>query len=213
VRVLVLLAACAYLLATVALTVEAAEDDVLTGDVTVAHHIQDTNFSGVADIVDALNRAGQAGPLVVLAILIAAGLVATRHYSESLLMVSAVCVHAINYTIKHIAASPRPTPDLVRVTDHASGFGFPSGHAMATAVYFGIIIYLAWRRVRPRALRLAIQSVAALLILGIGFSRVYTGVHWPSDVLGGYLWGALYAVIVIVVFDRLCPIAAVSGAE
>jgi undecaprenyl-diphosphatase len=209
---LVVLAAGAYLLAAIALTVEASEDDVLAGDVAVARWIQNTNVPGVQHLVDALNWVGQAGPLVVLAWLVVVGLLVTRHYAESLLMVSAVGVHLLNYTLKHLAASPRPTPDVVRVTVHASGFGFPSGHTMSSVVYFGIIMYLAWRIVRSPALRLTIQTLSLLLMLGIGFSRIYTGAHWPSDVLGGYLWGVVYVVFVVSSFHRCCPLVACRAA-
>jgi len=203
---LIVLVVGIYVFATFALTVEASEDAVLPGDTAVARRLQNVSIPGGQAMVDALNWCGQAGPLVVLAVAVGVGLLVTRHYAEIVLMMSAVGVHLVNQTLKHLVASPRPTPDLVRVSGHESGFGYPSGHAMATVVYGGIITYLAWWCVRPRALRLTIQAAAVLMMLGIGFSRVYVGAHWPSDVLGGYLWGILYVVVVVAIFHRRLPV-------
>lgn len=71
----------------------------------------------------------------------------------------------------------------------AGGFSYPSGHAFAAFVFWGFVIYLAWRHRLPGALRWTIISVAALMILLIGVSRVLLGVHWLTDVAGGYAAG------------------------
>jgi undecaprenyl-diphosphatase len=124
---------------------------------------------------------------------------------EALLVLPTTFSHAINWFLKAAAESPRPTAQHVRITDPSAGFGFPSGHTMATVVFCGVIIYLAWRVIDHRQLRLAVQALAVAVVLGIGFSRIYSGAHWPSDVLGGIMWGAFYTAIMVVIFHRFRP--------
>ena len=83
----------------------------------------------------------------------------------------------------------RARPDLWLTGSEPSGMSFPSGHATFAMVFGGILIVLIGEAVSDAPARRAIQLVLILLILAIGASRVYLGVHWPSDVLGGYLFG------------------------
>lgn len=74
----------------------------------------------------------------------------------------------------------------------AGGFSFPSGHATAAMVFFGYLIYLAWKDIRSLAGRLAATVVCVLMILLIGVSRVYLNVHWLTDVMGGFTAGFVW---------------------
>ncbi len=83
----------------------------------------------------------------------------------------------------------RARPDLWLTGPEPSGLSFPSGHATFAMVFGGILIALVGEAASPAPARRAIQLGLILLILAIGASRVYLGVHWPSDVIGGYLFG------------------------
>jgi undecaprenyl-diphosphatase len=101
--------------------------------------------------------------------------------------------------LKHLIARPRPelVPHLVQVTNAS----FPSGHAMvSSAVYLTLALMLAegvevdgWR---GRAARVAVVAFFSALAVLIGMSRVYLGVHWPSDVLAGWCFGTAWALLV-----------------
>ena len=85
----------------------------------------------------------------------------------------------------------RARPDLWLTGPEPSGLSFPSGHASFAMIFGGILIVVIGEAVSPAPARRAIQLFLILLILAIGASRVYLGVHWPSDVIGGYLYGGV----------------------
>jgi membrane-associated phospholipid phosphatase len=185
------------LVAAVLLTGAAAGPSVLPGDVAIARAIQDGNLPGAAAVAWLGNTAGELGTAVVLATMLAIALAFTRRWRETLLAVGMVLGRGLNPLLKAIADSPRPTPDLIDVTSRAHGLGFPSGHAMGATLLFGGIAALAHALVSHRRLRRLIQTIAGFMILATGFARVYVGAHWPSDVVGGYLWGTVLLLVIL----------------
>ena len=102
-------------------------------------------------------------------------------------MVSGV---ALNLTLKY--AFVRPRPEFANAYYHETGFSFPSGHAMLAVVFYGLLAYLLVCTI-PRWKWQAIFVLgAATLALLIGFSRLYLGVHYLTDVLGGWAAGSLW---------------------
>ena len=87
----------------------------------------------------------------------------------------------------------RPRPQIFEWGTHASSFSFPSGHAMSSVIVYGTVAYLAARLQRNVQARVLTFSLAALIILMISASRVYLGVHYPSDILAGLLIGVAWA--------------------
>jgi undecaprenyl-diphosphatase len=140
--------------------------------------------------------------------LVAVALMSRRRYAEAILVLPATGTHAVNALLKNVIQSPRPTNDHVAIHDHAAGFGFPSGHTMAVVVFCGVVAYLAWRLIERRRYQYAVHTIVALAVIGIGFSRIYSGAHWPTDVLGGYLWGTFYTGALVLLFHRIQPRAA-----
>ncbi len=98
----------------------------------------------------------------------------------------------------------RPRPDLVPRLDGAGGFSYPSGHAMLAPLVFGLGAFLLTRGAPPTVRRLTLVA-AALLCLGIAVSRVYLGVHYPSDVVGALLAGTGWAALGVADYSPLDP--------
>ena len=91
----------------------------------------------------------------------------------------------------------RARPDFALFPPAASSAAFPSGHALHAFLFFGFLVYLCHAHVQQSKLRYVLQGLIALLALAIGLSRVYLGVHWPSDVLGGFLYGGIFLWVVV----------------
>lgn len=98
----------------------------------------------------------------------------------------------LNLTIKNIFQRPRPLKyRLIEET----GYSFPSGHSMASMAFYGFIIYLIYKNVKNRYIKWTTIVFLSLLIVSIGFSRIYLGVHYTSDVLGGFLLTIAYLIV------------------
>ncbi|MBI2849468.1 MAG: phosphatase PAP2 family protein [Chloroflexi bacterium] len=111
---------------------------------------------------------------------------------EAILIPVAGLLTLINTILKLAIERPRPSADLVRVLSHERDYGFPSGHAFFAILVLGLLAYLVFINMKNNRLRTIFLVGLIALILLIGASRVYLGVHWPSDVVGGYLIGGAF---------------------
>jgi undecaprenyl-diphosphatase len=117
-----------------------------------------------------------------------------RRWRDALaLLVSVVGSSLVTDSIKELVGRARPG-ELVRVYNEV-GYSFPSGHATAAVALYGFIAYILWRDYRSHLDHRITLSIAAILILAIGFSRIYLGEHYSSDVIGGYVVGALFLTV------------------
>lgn len=171
----------------VVLSVLAAGDGVLGGDVRVARWVQKADGTVPETLADVGNWIGAYTPGAVIALAVVIWLGGLRRAQDALLVVAVMGIRALNTTVKGWIDSPRPTSDLVRVTEHADGLGFPSGHASGAMLLFGALAWVSWQNIPPGPLRSAAVAVLIAIILVVGAARIYTGAHWPSDVIGGYV--------------------------
>lgn len=80
---------------------------------------------------------------------------------------------------------------------------YPSGHAMSAMAFFGFLIYLIFKLRMPKILKYALIFLFAFLIVSIGISRIYLGVHFPSDIAGGFIAGFIWVVFCVLIFDLI----------
>jgi len=94
------------------------------------------------------------------------------------------------------------------VSEKTSSAAFPSGHVIAAVLVYGFIFYLASFLIPARPLRLLVQASCVIVMVLTALQRVYAGVHWPSDVLGGLLFGGLLLALLIWSHRRFHSLAA-----
>ncbi len=99
----------------------------------------------------------------------------------------------ISQILKMVVQRPRPLLCYRLVKE--TGYSFPSGHSMVSMVFYGYFIYLLWKSKKAKSLKNSLTLFLSILILGIGFSRIYLGVHYASDVIAGFSLGAFYVLM------------------
>ena len=105
-----------------------------------------------------------------------------------------VIVTILNQVLKAILQRPRPTE--FRIVEE-TGYSFPSGHSMASMAFYGYLIYLIYKHIENKYIKWTLIALLSILICTIGVSRIYLGVHYTSDVLGGFLISISYLIIYI----------------
>jgi membrane-associated phospholipid phosphatase len=184
------------------LTATAFGAETPPGDVAVARWIQ----SAPGPTGEWLGWLGYwigSAPLVIaLGVVLVATLWTRGHPRLAVFAFGILFFRAANPVLKAIVASPRPTDGDVVVRELASGYGFPSGHVMGATLLYGGIIWLAERTVRRPVARRLVQAIAVVLVFVTALGRVASGAHWPSDVLGGLLWGLAGLVALAIVVEH-----------
>lgn len=110
------------------------------------------------------------------------------------LVINLLGITIINNLIKVIVARPRP--DINRLVTE-TGYSFPSGHSITSMVFYGYLVYLIYKYINNKKIKIPLMIFLILLIPIIGLSRIYLGVHYTSDVLCGFLLGIVYLILFI----------------
>jgi undecaprenyl-diphosphatase len=172
------------------LTVAARGPGVLPGDAEITRTIQAWPSAALDRLAVAFTAIGSVWPgepLIAAAIVVC--LLVGGALQAATFIALAAFASSINVLTKKIVASPRPTTDLVQVIQIANGSGFPSGHAFSATLLYGAVWIVLPSIVLNRLVCRLLRGITFLVALGICWSRIRLGAHWPSDVLGGILWG------------------------
>jgi undecaprenyl-diphosphatase len=171
-------------------------------DIEVSRMVQSIRSPFMDLVMTGLSALGTIGPLVLAVLLVARYMVHLCKNVSAMLAVASLLSYPLNVLIKNGVERVRPTSALIRILSPAGGYSFPSGHAMISMTVYGTLAYLLWVHSTARHRRL-IPAVTAVVILLIGLSRIYLGVHWFSDVFGGWVAGAILVLAVIRIQKRL----------
>jgi membrane-associated phospholipid phosphatase len=196
-----------YMLALAAFAVLAAFAHIYAyfgWDEILALRLQHLNVPGLASLMRIVSLFGNGVIPWTMTILTMLIFLFLKHRSEGIgLILSAGGGDFMNFLIKLLIARPRPTADLVRVSVSLRTESFPSGHVTFYVCYFGFLFFTAYALLpRGSMVRRLALFVTALPVALVGFSRVYLGAHWPSDVLGAYIFGGLWLALSLDIYRR-----------
>ena len=127
--------------------------------------------------------------------------VLAKRRTDALVTFMVLIVELLGVAVKELVGRERPMYSILQ--DTPTNPAFPSGHALHAMVFFGLLFVLAQTFAGSRRKTLFVRAGLSLLILACGASRVYLGVHWPSDVFGGFLLGGLGLAVLLLVRNRL----------
>lgn len=123
-----------------------------------------------------------------------------RFRTELLLMLAVVAGSFIlNFLLKW--QFQRDRPEIYRLAE-ATGYSYPSGHAMSSVSFYGVLAYLLWRYMPSRAGKMVLLAAVIAVIAAIGLSRIYLGVHYPSDIVGGYFAATFWLSLCVAFYER-----------
>lgn len=137
-------------------------------------------------------------------ILIGTGLVAIfsfyigKRKKESLILaVSLGSGYILEQIIKFLIQRPNPGMDIIQSMDYS----FPSGHAIYSVILFSLLIYFYKDRIKNKTMKIFFILINVLIILFVGFSRIYVRAHWFTDVIGGYATGFFIMTVILWIFE------------
>lgn len=133
--------------------------------------------------------------LTVVAIILIKGL-----KNKLFLLTGIVGTAGLNVVLKHIIQRERP--NINRLIPE-KGYSFPSGHSMMSMAFYGMLIFLIFKYVKNTALKWTLIVILTILLSTIGITRIYLGVHYPSDVIGGFLVSLTYLFILTEIYNKV----------
>ncbi len=178
-------------------------NELETFDTVVGELIRGFATPSLTRVAIIITHLGSASIEIGLMIIVGAFLLfRLKHTRETVLLaISLSGAWLLNTILKELFRRARP--DIVHLVQ-AGGYSFPSGHAMVAAAFYGVIGYLLWLNLRKRSKpSWYIIVLTFALILAIGISRIYLGVHFASDVIAGYAAGGVWAIACIVALKEL----------
>jgi len=176
-----------------------ADHETLRFDSAVRSYVHQYASPGMTRVMSALSFVGEDVLTVTAVICFAVFLWLGWRRAALWLLTTMLGALVLDLALKYAFHRTRPTPFFGALP---RTYSFPSGHALFSFCFFGVMAGLWADRIRSLGLRVLLWTIASLLILSIGISRIYLGVHYPSDVLAGYLAAAVW-VSTMIAIDRL----------
>lgn len=164
---------------------------IINADIAGHNIIQTKLKSDTATIIAKfITNFGSATYLIVISIILL--VIIKNKKIGSLIILNLALQSILNLVLKNLLRRPRPIGyNLIDET----GFSFPSGHSMAGMAFYGFLIYLIYKNIKNKYVKWSVIIFLGVLIVSIGASRIYLGVHYTSDVLAGFLISIAYLVM------------------
>lgn len=175
--------------------------DIIRFDSQVISLVQGRESLLLTSVMKVLSFIGSAPIIIIVSLFILFFLYKVLKHRHELILFIGVMVGSpiLNFILKELFKRARP--DFYRLVE-ISGYSFPSGHAMNAVTFYGILTFLLWRHIPVRWGRVVLLLFSGMMVLGIGLSRIYLGVHYPTDIIGGYFASATWLGLSIGAFQR-----------
>ncbi|OKP77165.1 phospholipid phosphatase [Paenibacillus helianthi] len=189
-----------FLLAFAVIAVFVKLDRISGFDITIIHVVQSAEIPALTSLAKGLSLVGSSKIAIGISLLTMMLLFfVLKHRMELLLfLIVGLGSQMLNTWMK--LWFHRERPNIHRLIEQA-GYSFPSGHSMAAFSLYGVLAYLLWRHMRGGTEQVLLILFTVLMTGGIGWSRVYLGVHYPSDVIGGYAASGAWLMLCITCFE------------
>ena len=183
------------------LATEMLDGDTRRFDETVRNFVHGFASPALTSVMQAASFLGSTLFLVIFGVIIVVALYLRKHRRGAILFTattvgSSVLLTALKFAFKRV----RPEPFFETILP--ASYSFPSGHSLASFCFYGALATILTTRIKSFRLKIIVWMAATAMILLVGISRIYLGVHYPSDVVAGYAVGLIW-VMTIAVGDKL----------
>lgn len=184
----------------VELTDELAENELTGIDESVTRFVISFRNEGLTNYFTFATDLGDRNAYVIITLLLSAFYFIKRRSWKFILQTSLVLILATlsNLVLKRVVNRARPSLEHMVTVNTLS---YPSGHSMSAMAFYGFLVYLCLRYPMQRWLRYFLVTLLVLIIFSVGISRIYLGVHYPTDVAAGFIGGFIWVAFCAIVFD------------
>lgn len=186
------------IIVVIEITEEVFKQEIINEDLSFYYFI--VNYfrsSGMTKIMEIITMFGSSITIIILSL--ASYLILKNKRKSYCIIINPLIVTMINQLLKGIVQRKRPSEFFLIME---KGFSFPSGHSMIAVAFYGFIIYLIYKYVKNSKIKTLSITALIFLILLIGFSRIYLGVHYLSDVIAGFFISLGYLIIYIKIVGK-----------
>ena len=186
--------------AAIALSILVRVSPILPGEEALLETVQNAELPLLDQLCRSLDFLGDRWMIIASVLALGIVLWVRGRRTEALACLLIIPLELMTLGLREVIDRPRPVlPELAAVSESP---GFPSGTTLHAVLFFGFIAYIVHVYVRAGKLRLGLQGALVAVIAVISYSRVYVGVHWPTDIVGAWLYGGVFLWSIIAVGVR-----------